>query len=281
MDIAVKDICNYIDFLKKKYGNNISLHGNFVFATKFMKYSFHSNPYCQYIKGICRKMEVCGKKYEKVLQKIRTDGEFFGVCHAGVGEFVYPLIVNDQLTGYVSVSGYKGISEDEAKSKAEHFATKYNFKKEKIFEKRDEFLNNHIPEKNDLDVLIRPLLFMLEAYLEKNQELILDDNDLYTKMLKYINENYKKHITMGSLSQKFSYSVSTLSHIFKKRSGMSINEYIKKMRIEESKWLLKQTNYSVTEISNILGFCNSAYFSSIFKNKCGISPQVYRKNNTK
>ena len=108
---------------------------------------------------------------------------------------------------------------------------------------------------------------MLEAYLEKNQELILDDNDLYTKMLKYINENYKKYITMEFLSQKFSYSVSTLSHIFKKRSGMSINEYIKKMRIEESKWLLKQTNYSVTEISNILGFCNSAYFSSIFKKK--------------
>ena len=281
MDIGVKDICNYIDFLKKKYGNTISLHGNFVFATKFLNYSFHSNPYCQYIKGVCKKMEICGKKYDKVYKKLQEDGEFFGVCYAGVGEFVYPVIVKGKIVGYIAASGYRGADEELARSKTAHFAAKYNYDVHELLKKRDEFLNDNIPEKKDLDVLMKPLIFMLEAYLEKNNELLLDDNDLYTKILIYLNKNYKSHITMELLSQKFNYSVSTLSHLFKKRSGMSISEYIEKIRLEESKWLLKQTDYSITEISSILGFCNSAYFSLLFKKKFGMPPNEYKKKHSK
>lgn len=83
---------------------------------------------------------------------------------------------------------------------------------------------------------------------------------------------------MKDLSQKFNYSVSTLSHLFKKRSGVSISEYIENLRLDEAKWLLQQSTYSIAEISDCLGFCNSAYFSSVFKKKFGLSPKHFLKN---
>ena len=90
-----------------------------------------------------------------------------------------------------------------------------------------------------------------------------------TSLLSYITTNHNTRITMKDLSKKFNCSVSTLSHIFKKRSGVSISEYIENLRLDEARWLLKQTSYTVTEISDSLGFCN------VFKKKFGVSPRRY------
>ena len=81
---------------------------------------------------------------------------------------------------------------------------------------------------------------------------------------------------MQELSEKFFYSVSTLSHMFEKNCKMSLNKYIETLRMEDAKWLLKNSEYSMTEISEILGFCNCAYFSSVFKENFGVTPKKYR-----
>ena len=118
---------------------------------------------------------------------------------------------------------------------------------------------------------------MLETYLKKYEELSgrEDKNDIYIRLLRYITANHNNRLTMGDLSKKVNCSVSTLSHLFKKQSGVSISEYIENLRLDEAKWLLEQPSYSVTEISDSLGFCNPAYFSTVFKRKFGVPPKKF------
>lgn len=281
LEITLKDISRYIDFLIATNDFSVTLHGSFTAVPELIRYNFHLNPYCRYIKTVTENWDICVKKQNKVFEKCENgSGEFFGVCHAGVGEYIYPVTVNGKNEGFISVGSFKGIDECTAESKAAHFAFKNHIDKQEILDLRNEFLDSNIPEKKKIDTIIHPLLFMLEAYLQKSRELAAksSDNDLYTNLLRYVTENHNARITMKDLSRKMNCSVSTLSHIFKKENGMSISEYVEKLRLDEAKWLLRQSGYSVTEVSDNLGFCNPGYFSSVFKEKFGISPKEYRKS---
>ena len=279
MKIAVEDICQYLDFLIGKQSLYITLHGSFVTIPELIRYNFHLNPYCAYIKTACKNWDLCVKKQSRITLKC-SEGEFFGVCHAGVGEYVYPVCYEEAVMGFISVSGYKGQDESTAKSKALHFAEKNSISKECLLQMRDCALISEIPPKSELDALIHPLVFMLERYLEEEKK-YSEKEDLYSNLVRYITSNHTCRLTMKELSQRFNYSVSTLSHLFKKRSGVSINDYIENLRIDEAKWLLKHSAYSITEISVNLGFCNPAYFSSVFKKKIGVSPKDFSHNKFK
>lgn len=276
LEVSLKDISSYIDFLITKNGLYVTLHGAFVCVPELVKYNCHFNPYCCFVKTATSNWETCIKNQEKVLKKCEA-GEFFGTCHAGVGEFVYPISTDGKVLGFISVSGYR--NGDTSKQKSLHFARKNGVSRETADNMRSRYLNGVIPSKTSLDAVIHPLLFMLVSYLKKGERFSANaELDLYTKLFNYITAYHNTRITMKELSGKFNCSVSSLSHLFKKRSGMSISEYIEKLRLDEAKWLLSQSRYTVTEVSDCLGFCNSGYFSSVFKRKFGISPKDYRKS---
>lgn len=120
---------------------------------------------------------------------------------------------------------------------------------------------------------------MLESYLEMAKVNLIMGDDLYSSVLQYISSNHNIRVTAGRISEELGCSVSTVSHMFKRRSGSSISEYVEKLRLDEEKWLLKQSMLSVTEVSASLGFCNPAYFAHVFKNKFGVSPKEYKRLN--
>ena len=70
-----------------------------------------------------------------------------------------------------------------------------------------------------------------------------------------------------------------LSHTFSKYLGMSPITYLIQRRLQISKDLLTQTDYSIAEIAASTGFASQSYFSQIFKKFTGISPNQYRKQN--
>ncbi|MNN24936.1 HTH-type transcriptional regulator YesS [compost metagenome] len=70
-----------------------------------------------------------------------------------------------------------------------------------------------------------------------------------------------------------------LSHLFKKTYGVSPVKYLNQVRMDTAKFLLESTNYSVLEISEIIGFKSQSYFSQTFKREIGVAPLDYRKEN--
>ena len=58
---------------------------------------------------------------------------------------------------------------------------------------------------------------------------------------------------------------------------MSPMEYLMTIRIKESKILLRTTNYSISQVADIVGFTTPTYFSKQFRKITGISPTDYRE----
>ena len=281
MEISIEDITNYIDFLMRDQHLNIALHGDIVNHDALVKYNIHPSPYCWYIKVDCHGWSTCMLKQQTVMKKCK-DGEFFGVCYAGVGEFDYPVMCQGEVLGYISVSGYKNIEGDIAVSKLKHYAQKNNLDFEVLEKKRQQMLKEDQPEKKQLDTLLHPLVFMLEAFCGEYQKVKGPEAEfLKYEVFKYVINNYTRKVTMQELCKEFHYSVSSLSHMFKKQCGMSLNAYIEHLRMDKAKLLLENSDLSITDISYMLGFCNPNYFSAVFRRKYQMSPKDYRKSSNK
>jgi AraC-like DNA-binding protein len=68
-----------------------------------------------------------------------------------------------------------------------------------------------------------------------------------------------------------------LAHVFKESTGFSPIQYIIRRRIGEAQSLLINTNESVTNISGIVGYDNTSYFTTLFSKTVGMSPKKYRQ----
>ena len=86
-----------------------------------------------------------------------------------------------------------------------------------------------------------------------------------------------KRITIETLSEQFDVPTSTLKRCFKGVYGTTIHQYLKECRINAAKRLLHETNQSILEIANAVGYENGSKFTSAFKEATGVTPSSYRK----
>ncbi|MFR8316670.1 MAG: helix-turn-helix domain-containing protein [Catenibacillus sp.] len=69
---------------------------------------------------------------------------------------------------------------------------------------------------------------------------------------------------------------SYISHYFSEKTGMSLSEYIQKVKIDESTHLMKTTALSIAEIADMLSFSSQQYFQKVFKKHMGMTPKAYK-----
>lgn len=81
---------------------------------------------------------------------------------------------------------------------------------------------------------------------------------------------------MEMLSEEVYLTPNYISLLFKKETGETISEYTTRLRIETAKGLLKETDFKVLEIAEMVGYDNPHYFSRVFKKCSGMQPSKYR-----
>lgn len=96
---------------------------------------------------------------------------------------------------------------------------------------------------------------------------------------RYIDNHFKENITLDQLSGLAHMNKYYLVHTFKKEFGTSPINYLISRRIEESRFLLRETNHNLSMIAQILGFSSLSYFSQCFRRAEGVSPAKYRQQN--
>jgi len=99
----------------------------------------------------------------------------------------------------------------------------------------------------------------------------------FVDVLEYIDENYKKQITLDELAAIMNISSMYFSNYFKSTFHISPKQYILNKRLTESQRLLLESRMSVKEIAYAVGFDNENYFSEFFSAKVGISALKFRK----
>lgn len=102
-------------------------------------------------------------------------------------------------------------------------------------------------------------------------------NSYVSKSLEMISKYAQYNISVGSIAQKLSIDPSYLSRLFTADIGVPIKEYINEIRITTSNDLLTSTDYSISQISEMVGFSSTQAYSKAFKQFNGVSPSIYRK----
>ncbi len=133
--------------------------------------------------------------------------------------------------------------------------------------------------------LLLEILFSLARPEENTQssfcpvQILPSYSELSVKVINFIQANYNQKLTIEKLSQKFCTNRTTLLSDFKKSTGLSLNQYIIKLRIEIAASLLRDTQLHISEICLRTGFSDISYFSKAFKKELIHSPSEYRKIN--
>lgn len=104
------------------------------------------------------------------------------------------------------------------------------------------------------------------------------EDQFLNEIIMYINYNYYQPLTVAQLCQKFSISRSFLQQLFNKNLGIAPKQYIASIKLKKAKFLIKENKYTISEISEKLGFTSIHYFSRAFKKEFNLSPSEYAKS---
>lgn len=95
---------------------------------------------------------------------------------------------------------------------------------------------------------------------------------------RHIDVHFKEPLTLEQLAEEAHMNKFYLSHAFKREYGVSPINYMITKRIEESKYLLAETDLSLSQVAQMLGFSSPSYFSQVFRRTQNLSPMEYRQN---
>ena len=124
------------------------------------------------------------------------------------------------------------------------------------------------------------IAWLTNFYLEIYKVLSVSSN-IKTSPVKivkdYIAQNLHTHFTLNELSAMVFLSSSYLSTIFTKEEGVTLIDYINKQKVDLACNYLSTENFNISELSAMLSFENSNYFSKVFKKYTGFSPSAYKR----
>lgn len=104
------------------------------------------------------------------------------------------------------------------------------------------------------------------------------DNFITNKIIAYLYINLEEHISIDEMCLSLNISKGYLSRCFKKKMHISVMNYLKQIKIERAKVLLRNTDKTISEISSQLSFCDQSNFSRTFKHITGLTPTEYRNH---
>lgn len=96
------------------------------------------------------------------------------------------------------------------------------------------------------------------------------------KCLRYISQNLHQEIRLPDLADECGLCTKAISSRFRKEVGYPVAEYIHRQRMKEARYLLKHSQHSILEICGYLQYTSQSYFTKVFNDLYGITPQQYR-----
>lgn len=107
---------------------------------------------------------------------------------------------------------------------------------------------------------------------------IREQKDDFENILSYIHEKYRDEISLKILSDLFYINSVYLGQLFKKKTGEYFHDYLNKIRLEKALYLIKETNLSMNDIANQVGYKHIEHFYRTFKEFHRCNPGGFRRN---
>ena len=293
MNCHYQKIANYLAFAEKEYNISICIkdYSGFIPVNReldeaLQPFLTHANAFCMYIKSDRHIYHKCLTMIRKMNNRFRKDRcTFFGMCHAGLYEYVTPIINGDFIIGTINI-GFFGGYDALALNRIHHVCAQSELLSEE--EAVRLYRKSFTPPTISPEVLI-PTMELIAEYLSMTYDTIKDTHDasmrrrssnedtILSHASEYIRQNFTEQIRVSELAGFCHCSESHISHIFRKRFHVNINSYINKVRVEASKDFLVGSQTSIADIALSVGFCDPNYYSRVFTQLMGIPPTEYRR----
>lgn len=143
-----------------------------------------------------------------------------------------------------------------------------------LFIKKDEPANA-----NTLKLEQEALFLQLITLIFEYKHTVSDNTEhKINKILKFVQNDCFSEVNWNELSEKFEVPLRTLFRHLKEKTGMTPENYLKRLRLISARKKIRETDITITNIAFDCGFSNSNHFATAYKNVFGISPSTERVN---
>ena len=218
--------------------------------------------------------------------------------------YYYAYEHSEKITNYLSVGDLKGIQEEiktiveeiinhkpfieyenikmifnQLSSIAVKFMVERNINITKVLGKQGEIytLIAHAETLEELEQGLMSYYTKLIVYLEEQSKKEIGEGNYGEKIIAYLNQHYKEDLVYEEVAEQIGISYSYLRRILKEETGKSPNDYINKIRIEEVKRMLLETELSLNEIAASVGYHNVQSVIRYFRKYEGITPKEFKQ----
>lgn len=142
------------------------------------------------------------------------------------------------------------------------------------------FIKHDKPASSDAIKLEQEALFLQLITLIFEYKHTISDNTEHkiNKILKFVQNDCFSEVNWNALSEQFEVPLRTLFRHLKEKTGMTPENYLKRLRLISARKKIRETDITITNIAFDCGFSNSNHFATAYKNVFGISPSTERAN---
>ncbi|NJD02895.1 MAG: helix-turn-helix transcriptional regulator [Ruminiclostridium sp.] len=161
------------------------------------------------------------------------------------------------------------------------------------------FLSSNQIYSSGLDGIADPF-FGCEQYIKINLELLLltlvnrkniysetelsspskerNEDSIVERIIEYMHDNIRLNLVLEDICKFSNLGKTYLESIFKRKTGLGVIEYFKRLKISQAKLLIRNENYNLSEISDLLDFSSISCFTRYFKQIEQMTPSEYAKS---
>lgn len=234
--------------------------------------------YCQLIRNTPegqRGCRLCDQKACLLAQQ--KGGTQIYACHAGLIEAITPIQIEDVIVGYLLLSHIvQGADEGAEWHYAKTHSAGYNIPEKDL---REAYLQLPRTPYSILRAACDLLSLSAQALCQVHMAQLVPGS-AQENLNRFLSEHLSENLSSQRICAALGIGRTALYHLSKQTYGLSINEAVRRLRIQRAIHLLTTTKLTNNEICQQIGIADYNYFFRVFRAETGFTPQAYRKQFT-
>lgn len=241
--------------------------------------SKQTNPFCALMATQNRSCAACLRVQQRVEDSASVEPMTLE-CFAGLNESAVPIRVGEMIVAYLQTG--QVLFREPSKARFKNTARRLREWEAKIDLRQLEtaYYRTRVLTKRQYTAVLRLLVIFGQQLSALSNQLMVQeaevDPPVVVKVRSFISKYLDEKLTLPHLAQSMNMSPFYLCRIFKRATGLTLTEYVARMRIEETKHLLLNPHTRICEAAFAVGFQSLSQFNRVFRRVAGEAPSSYR-----
>lgn len=195
-------------------------------------------------------------------------------CHAGLIEAITPILVDEVVVGYLLLSHIvQGADEAAEWQHASALCAQYDIPQQALHQAYQQLPRTPYPI---LRAACNLLSLSAQGLYQAHMARLVPGSPQET-LNRFLSEHLAEDLSSERICAALGIGRTTLYQLSKQTYGVSINEYVRRLRIQRAIHLLTTTKLTNSQICQQIGIADYNYFFRVFRAQTGFTPQAYRK----